>query len=74
MKNSYFILQNPAKNRTIYKMKVCAVASEIALMHGIYNCSEELIYKYWTHQEYAPSVESLKKRVTIKNIRWYIRD
>ena len=68
------LLENKrVKERLNYKMKVCAMASEIALIHGIHNCTEQLIRQSWNHVEYEPSL-IIWQYITIKNIRWYIKN
>jgi hypothetical protein len=72
---SYFLVDLNRNKDTIYKMKVCAAMSEIALTHGyIYGrkFSEELISQYWNHPEPPPSPRMVEKIINTKNIKWYI--
>lgn len=63
-----------AKEKLAYKMKVCAMAAEIALVHGIRNCTEQHIRQCWNHVECGPPPTYLNYLITIKNIRWYIKN
>jgi hypothetical protein len=68
------LLDNKEREKIEYKMKVCAMLSEIAIVHGAFNCNDEIVYRYWHYPEYVPPVSRLRKIVSLKNIKWYIRN
>ena len=56
----------------------CAIASDIALFEGfsyLYGAfTQDQIDARWNYSNISPSVTSIRKKVSIKHIKWYIRN
>ena len=52
----------------------CAVASEIVLFNGMKGLTQDAIDKLWHYDDYPPSITVLSNKISVKNIKWYIRN
>ena len=77
-KEDYTLIDRYKNEKIIYRMKVCAMISEIALIHGYsvnFNTpDEELISRYWNYDEYPPPINRIADIIKINNIKWYINN